>query len=256
MVAILAIHAHPDDIETLAAGTLALLANHGHAITIATVTAGDCGAAATEPEEIGCIRRAEATAAAGMIGAVYHCLGVGDLSVFNNDDTRRLVTEAVRVARPDIVITGAPVDYHPDHEATSVLVRDACFAASAPNYRTGSAPALEAIPYLYFTDPIGGRDREGHKVAPDFAVDISGPAFETKLRMLAAHESQGTWLLKQHGITDPAAAMADLSNRRGREFGVAQAEGYRHYRHEPYPRSPLLQDLLGDAIIATDRRAQ
>jgi LmbE family N-acetylglucosaminyl deacetylase len=186
-----------------------------------------------------------------MIGAAYHCLGVGDLSVFSNDETRRLVTEMVREARPEIVITAAPVDYHPDHEATSVLVRDACFAASAPNYRTGYAPALEAIPHLYFTDPIGGRDREGRRVAPDFAVNISGAPFETKLRMLAAHESQGAWLLRQHGIADAAAAMAELSNQRGREFGVAQAEGYRHYRHEPYPRAPLLQNLLGDGLIAS-----
>jgi LmbE family N-acetylglucosaminyl deacetylase len=43
----------------------------------------------------------------------------------------------VRWAAPDVVITASPVDYHPDHEAISVLVRDACFAASVPHYATG-----------------------------------------------------------------------------------------------------------------------
>jgi len=252
MVAILAMHAHPDDIETLAAGTLALLASLGHTITIATVTAGDCGSSAFGPEETGRIRRAEATSAAAMIGATYQCLGIGDLAVFNNDETRRRVTEAVRAARPAIVITAAPADYHPDHEATSLLVRDACFAASAPNYRTGPAAPLDAMPHLYFTDPIGGRDRDGRPVPPDFAVEITGPWFETKRRMLAAHESQGEWLLRQHGIENPLAAMEAWSSRRGREFGVAQAEGFRHYRHEPYPRAPLLQGLLGDALLPGD----
>jgi LmbE family N-acetylglucosaminyl deacetylase len=255
MTRILAIHAHPDDIETLAAGTLALLADAGHAITIATLTAGDCGSAEFEPEETGRIRRGEAARAAAMIGADYVCLGIGDLAVFNDDATRRRVTEAARAARPKIVITSAAADYHPDHEATSLLVRDACFAASAPNYKTGPAPPLPDIPHLYFMDPIGGRDREGRPATPDFAVDI-GPWFETKRRMLAAHESQDAWLLKQHGITDPAAAMTALSRRRGREFGVAYAEGFRHYRHEPYPREPLLQEMVGAALLSVESASQ
>jgi LmbE family N-acetylglucosaminyl deacetylase len=248
MTAILAIHAHPDDIETLAAGTLALLARQGHAVTIVTVTAGECGALEDDAADTGLIRQEEARVAAGMIGAAYACVGLGDLAVFNDDASRRRVTEMVRRIAPDLVLTSAPADYHPDHEATSVLVRDACFAASAPRYRTGQAPPLEAIPHLYFTDPIGGRDRDGRKPAPDFAVDI-GPWIETKRRMLAAHESQTAWLLKQHGIDDPVDSMLAWSRRRGRDFGVGHAEGFRQYRHEPYPRSPLLQDLLGAAIL-------
>ena len=143
MSTVLAIHAHPDDIETLGAGTLALLASKGHRIAIATVTAGDCGSAELGPEETGRIRQHEAAAAAAMIGAEYRCVGLGDLAVFNDDASRRRVTELVRWARPDLVITSAPVDYHPDHEATSLLVRDACFAASAPNYKTGPAAPLD-----------------------------------------------------------------------------------------------------------------
>jgi LmbE family N-acetylglucosaminyl deacetylase len=248
MVKILAAHAHPDDIETLAAGTLAILARAGHDISIVTLTAGDCGSRDFSPEETARIRRGEAAEAAAMIDADYQCLGLPDLGVFNDDPTRRKVTELVRAAAPALVITAAPADYHPDHEATSALVRDACFAASAPNYRTGPAAALDAIPHLYFTDPIGGRDRDGRPVDPHFAANI-GATFRTKMQMLAAHISQTDWLARQHGTQDEAALVEAFARRRGSEFGVEFAEGFRHYRGEPFPRTPLLQELLGAALL-------
>src|ERR1700761_7314017 len=203
MTHILAIHAHPDDIETLGAGTLALLATKGHRITIATMTAGDCGATDTSLEETARIRRAEAAAAAALIGADYHCVG-----------------------RPEIVITGSPADYHPDHEATSILVRDACFAAPVPNYKTGPSAVLETIPHLYFMDPIEGRDRTGLKIMPEFGVDISAQ-IATKRAMLEKHVSQFGWVAKQHDLDDYTGAMDRFSIKRGEMFGVAYAEGYR-----------------------------
>jgi LmbE family N-acetylglucosaminyl deacetylase len=248
MSSILAFHAHPDDVETLAAGTLALLASKGHQIVIATMTAGDCGSAEFGPEETARIRQHEATAAAALIGARYLCAGVGDLAVFNDDPTRRRATELVRRAQPDIVLTSAPADYHPDHEATSALVRDACFAAPAPNYAAGRSAPLARIPHLYFMDPIGGRDRDGRPLPPEFGVDIEA-WFETKCAMLAAHESQTSWLRKHHGVADPLAAMTAWSRRRGRDIGVTYGEGFRQYRHEPYPRTPLLQDLIGASLV-------
>jgi LmbE family N-acetylglucosaminyl deacetylase len=81
----------------------------------------------------------------------------------------------MRAARPDIVLTASPIDYHCDHEATSSLVRDACFAAPAPNYSTGGgASVLDAIPHLYFLDPDEGRDRDGNVILPEFVVDVAG----------------------------------------------------------------------------------
>ena len=85
---ILSFHAHPDDAETLCAGTLALLAANGHRITIATMTAGDCGSTEHSREETARIRKAEAAAAAALIGADYQCAGIGDLCVFNDDVVR------------------------------------------------------------------------------------------------------------------------------------------------------------------------
>ena len=248
MAAILAVHAHPDDIEHLAAGSLAILAAKGHTISIATLTAGECGSASTDLADTGRIRKAEAAAAASLLGADYRCADLPDLGVFNDDRCRRAVTELIRWARPDVVITASPADYHPDHEAASQLVRDACFAASVPNYRTGPAMALEAIPHLYFMDPIGGRDREGRAVTADFGADIAA-GFALKAQMLSAHVSQADWVARQHGIDDHLGSMQAWSRRRGRDFGVAVAEGFRQYRHEPYPKTPRLQDLLGEALV-------
>ena len=172
---ILAIHAHPDDCEILAGGTLALLASLGHHITIATFTPGDCGSAEQDAEEISRIRRSEASASAQCIGAGYTCLEFRDLCIFDNDESLRWVTAVLREQRPDIIITASPVDYMRDHEAASRLVRDACFGAPAPNYDTSefnAAEALPAIPHLYFMDPILLVDREKRPVRPDFIVDV------------------------------------------------------------------------------------
>ena len=105
---ILAIHAHPDDIEILCAGTLALLKQKGCEIVIATMTAGDKGSAELGPEEIANVRRNEAKASAEMLGAEYMCLEFHDLCIDNDDASRKRVTEAVRRAHPDLVITAPP----------------------------------------------------------------------------------------------------------------------------------------------------
>jgi len=244
---ILALHAHPDDVEFQCAGTLALLREVGCPVIIATMTPGDCGSAEHDCETIAEIRRGEARASAAMIGADYLCLEFRDLAIFNDDDARRRVTEVLRRCRPDIVLTAPPVDYLCDHEMTSLLVRDACFAAPCPNYTTRQwepAPPLESIPHLYFVDPIEGVDREGRLIAADFYVDVSR-VFPVKREMLACHASQRAWLLRQHGIDEYLESQSRWGARRGAEVGVAQAEAFRQYRGHPYPQDNLLLELLG-----------
>jgi LmbE family N-acetylglucosaminyl deacetylase len=244
---ILAIHAHPDDIEFQCAGTLALLAGVGCPITLATMTPGDCGSVDRDAETIASARRAEAMAAADLIGAEYVCLEFRDLAIFEDDESRRRVVEALRRARPDLVITAPPVDYLCDHEVTSRLVRDACFAASLPNYKTRRwepAPPLPRIPHLYFTDAIEGIDRDGRPQPAGFLVDVS-PMADLKRRMLACHASQRDWLLKQHGIDEYLDAQARWGAHRGAEIGVDQAEAFRQYLGHAYPKDNLLLGLIG-----------
>jgi len=247
---VLAIHAHPDDVEILAGGTAALLAGLGHAITIATFTAGDCGSAELGPEEIAAVRRGEAARSAARIGATHVCLEMRDLAVFNDDPSRRLVVEVLRKTRPQLVLTASPVDYMCDHEAASALVRDACFGAPAGNYPTGAAdpaPALDAIPHLYWMDPIGGVDREGLAVAPDFVVNVA-ETFARKRERLFDNASQRAWLRRHHGMDDYLEAMERWTRQRGRDAGFSHGEGFRQYRGHPYPQSPLLQELLGGLV--------
>jgi LmbE family N-acetylglucosaminyl deacetylase len=250
---ILAMHAHPDDVEILAGGTLAQLSAAGHRVVIVSMTPGDCGSRDHSPEAIAAIRRSEAAAAARRIGAEYHCAEFRDLAIFSDDGARRRVTEVLRQTRPDVVLTAAPADYMCDHEATSILVRDACFGASAPNYATQAAspaPALPAIPHLYFMDPIGGVDRENRAVAADFYVDI-GTTFETKRAMLAEHSSQREWLRQQHGMDDYLLTMERWTRELGRRAGVVFAEGFRHYKGHPYPAEPLLEELLEQVLAVS-----
>jgi len=244
MSTVLCLHAHPDDAEILCGGTLARLARAGHKVIIATMTAGDCGSDRHPPDEIARLRLEESRSAAALIGAQHHSLGFMDLAIFVDDASRRRVTATLRRFRPDLILTASPRDYHCDHEATSRLVRDACFGASAPNYDTRKfdpASPLRAIPHLYFVDPIELPDER-----PDFVVDVTAE-MELKRAMLAEHASQRAWLRRQHAIDDYLEQMARWSQKCGALAGYDFGEGFRQYKGHPWPVTPLLEELLGAA---------
>jgi len=248
MTTVLAIHAHPDDIEFQCAGTLLRLVERGVSVHVATMTPGDCGSAQLSAEAISKVRRAEAIRAAELLGAVCHCLEFRDLSIVFDNTSRQRVTECLRQVRPDLVLTAPPVDYMPDHEMTSLLVRDACFNAPIPNYATGAESAAEpidAIPHLYYVDAIEGVDWFGESQPAGMIVDVSA-TFERKLGMLACHESQRAWLLKQHGMDEYLESCRRWGTARGNEIGVAYGEGFRQHRGHPYPGDNLLEQLLAD----------
>lgn len=244
---ILAIHAHPDDVEILCGGTLALLADRGHTVIIATLANGDCGSAELPPEEIAAIRRREAEAAARLLGASYYCAGFRDLAVFCDDSSRRKVTEILRETRPDIVLAASPIDYMADHEAASALARDACFGAPIPNYKTGNAAPLAAIPHLYYMQPVANEDHWGAFVRPRFVVDIRG-VMARKCELLACHASQRDWLRSHHGMDEYIEAMKRWSRQLGELAGYEYAEGFRPHHGHPYPRTPLLEELLNGLV--------
>jgi LmbE family N-acetylglucosaminyl deacetylase len=241
---ILSFHAHPDDAEILAGGTLARLAQLGHEIAIVTMTPGDCGGTEHSAQETSRIRRAEAAAAAALIGASCRCAEFRDLAIFNDDKSRRRVVELIREMKPELVLTASPIDYHCDHEATSALVRDACFGASAPNYSTGASAPLPRIPHLYFMDPTSGVDRDGNPQPAEFYVDVAA-TFTVKRAMLACHESQRSWLREQHSIDNYLEAMERWTRAVGRRAGCEFAEGFRRYKGHPYPQTPLLEEMMG-----------
>lgn len=217
------------------------------------MTAGDCGSAEMGPLEISKTRRGEAQKAAEMLGVEYICLEFKDLSIVVDNESRRRVTEALRKTKPNIVLTAPPVDYMSDHEMTSRLVRDACFAAPAPNYDTqqlNPATALEKIPHLYYMDSVGGCDLMGNPLEPDFIVDISSK-YALKREMLACHASQRNWLLRQHGMDEYLNTCDETSGHRGKQIGVAYGEGFRQHVGHPYPADNLLMKLVGGVLRPT-----
>lgn len=245
---ILAIHAHPDDIEFLCAGTLYLLRDKGHDIHLCNVCNGDKGSATHTSEEIAAIRLQEAKNAAALLQAEHTCLDIPDLSVHNDEPTRLRITEFLRESKPDVIFTASTQDYMLDHEIVSQLVRHAAFGASAGLYKTGSAEPLRHIPTLYYMDPIEGKDIFGNLIEASFCIDITN-AISIKEKMLACHASQRDWLLEHHGVDQYINSMRDWSSQRGREFGCQYGEGFRQHLGHAYPQENILKKLLSKTVM-------
>ena len=189
-------------------------------------------------------------AAAKSIGAEYHCVGLQDLLIFHNAEALRATTEVLRRVQPDIVITQSPHDYMIDHEVASLLARTACFTGTMPNFHTLAAPAAQrtrTIPHLYYVDPMEMTDMFGQPVRASIYVDISA-TIERKAEMLAHHDSQRSWLKAQHGTDAYLDEMRHFGEIRGKEIGVAYAEGFRQHLGHAYPKDNILKELLGDLV--------
>lgn len=248
---VLAVGAHPDDVEFLCAGTLALLRQRGWRIVIATMTPGDLGSATRSRDEISKTRREEARCSAAILEAEYRCLESADFKIFFGDALCRHVTGLIRAARPDLVLTHSSVDYLPDHEETSRIVRQACFSAPVRNYEVkgfgGAETPTERISHLYYFDAVEGIDFLGRPVRMSLVVDIS-TVIETKERMLAQHASQREWLRVQHGRDRYLEDMRAWSRKRGEQVGCAFGEGLRQHVGHAYPKDNLLQNALGPLV--------
>lgn len=247
---VLAIGAHPDDIEFTCAGTLARLKALGWEIQMAVLTAGDLGAADGTCEQIAEIRREEQRKSAALLGAALQMLEFRDLEIEFTVEARARVTEAVRAADPHIVFAPPPMDYMADHEVTSQLARAACFEAGVTLHVTGERAPIERIPHLYYADPIEGTDIFGDPASVSVFVDIT-ETLQTKLDMLACHASQREWLMKRHGMDQYIDAARQWTARRGTDASIhagrdiPHAEAFRQHRGHPYPHDDLLAELLG-----------
>ena len=127
------------------------------------------------------------------------------------------------------------------------MVRNAAFFAGVPNLQTEPFGIFRPVPYLYYADPVEGKDLLGVPVDPTTIVNTSD-VIETKARMLACHASQREWLLKQHGMDEYIEAMKTMGRRRGELIGTAYAEGFRQHLGHGYPQDNLLAQELGNLV--------
>jgi LmbE family N-acetylglucosaminyl deacetylase len=251
---VLAVGAHPDDVEFMCSGTLKLLKDKGCEISICAVSNGDCGSMEEPPECITKIRRQEAINGANLLDARFYPLGEFDLRIEFDNTTKMKVTEILRETDPLIVFTHAHEDYMVDHEVTSRLVRAACFAAPVPNYFTYSVmphPRTGQIPYLYYAAPLEGRDIYGNLAEQRIYVNVTD-VMSLKADILGCHQSQRDWLLQQHGMDQYIESMKNTAKRFGERAGFPYAEGFRQHLGNAYPQDNILKEIIGDLVTEID----
>jgi bacillithiol biosynthesis deacetylase BshB1 len=206
---LLAIAAHPDDAELTCGGTLIKAARQGYRVGVLDVTAGEMGTRGSVET-----RRGEAERAASVMGlALRENLGLPDAGVVNTPETRLVLGRALRRLTPAIVIAPAPPPYgrHPDHRATSELIRDACFVAGLRNADLSLPPhrPRKVIHCLTY--------REDY-VKPTFVVDVSDE-LETKLQAIACYESQFQGVTQSGEVYPTGEPLADVVRHQAAHYG-------------------------------------
>lgn len=177
--------AHPDDCELQVGGTGALWAGRGHKVKFVSVTNGDIGHWAEAGAPLARRRRAEVEKADGLLGVATEILDIHDGELLPTLENRRVITRLIREWKADVVLSHRPNDYHPDHRYTGVLVQDAAYMVTVPNFCPDS-PVLTNNPvFLYYPD----RFQKPNPFKPDVVVDI-GPVMERKLDALGIMVSQ------------------------------------------------------------------
>lgn len=270
---VLAVGAHPDDIEFFFGGTLAKLKElHRKRVQIymLTICNGTMGSEELECAQIRQTRWKEAQESAALIDAHYDTCDIWDLELdLDRHKAKDILVGQIRQIKPDMVLTHTPRDnYMPDHRVASFIVSDALFCAMLPNYnpsrrtneirtrreieggsvgyryeRTKSLP----LPALYYGDPFPGYDMFQEEQRPTFLVDITS-TIEAKREMLLRHKSQGAWLKAGHRDSDYIRTAMEWNRRKGKLVGVEFAEAFLRHKGTPYNQEPRLESLLGDSV--------
>jgi LmbE family N-acetylglucosaminyl deacetylase len=148
---VLAVGAHPDDVEFRCGGTLAKYVAAGHHVTMCYATTGDKGHLQIPPAELAKVREQEARAAAAVIGADVIWMGYPDGELYVIPETRMAFLDMIRQANADIILTHCREAYHPDHVAVSELVFAANYLSTVPHLKTAH-PAIDHVPPIYHMD--------------------------------------------------------------------------------------------------------
>ena len=173
---ILAIGAHPDDVELGCGGTLAKEINNGKKVGILDLTKGELGTRGTDET-----RRVEAEAAKNILGvAIRENLGIADGFFLNDKENQLKIVEIIRKYQPDVILSNAPHDRHPDHGKGSDLVNTAIFLSGLPKIENG-LPAWRPKKYFHYIQWL--------PLEPHFVLDITG-FIDVKVDACLAYKTQ------------------------------------------------------------------
>ncbi|MEX1276614.1 MAG: bacillithiol biosynthesis deacetylase BshB1 [Bacteroidota bacterium] len=178
---ILAIGAHPDDIELSCGGIVAKLAKQGRTVVLADLTQGELGTRGTKE-----VRAQEAEAATKIMGAAARRnLGLPDGSIERNGENLLKVISLIREFQPDILLIPHSVERHPDHVHTHALCKEAWFYSGLEKIKTEIQGVQQQAhrPHHYF------EFMQWYEFVPSFIVDISD-TWELKIAAIKAHSSQ------------------------------------------------------------------
>ena len=228
---VLAVGAHPDDLECTCAGTLAALVRRGVEVHVAVVTDGWCGSYELSGAEIAAVRLEEARRAAEIAGAAsFHHLGMHDQGSEVTIERRRELVDLIRRLGVTVLLGHAPNDYHVDHRNAGELVFQARCAAAVPNF--GDEPPVKRSPHAALID-----NEQGIGFEPHIWIDI-GETIDVKREMLAAHASQVALMQTMYG-EDLIGMVERLARMRGGQRGCEFAEAFRGCGTYPQPDGAL-----------------
>ena len=189
---LLVIGAHSADFVWRAAGTIALVTSQGGGATVVALSYGDRGESGElwkEPdqteENVKRMRHEQAGQAAGIVGASFRCLDLGDYPLVVTDAAMEQMVALFREVQPDIVLTHTPKDpFNPDHPVACQAVQKVRLLASG----AGVASAFKRIrpPDLYFFEP---HQPELCDFEPNTFVDIT-PVMEQKRKAMEVVQAQ------------------------------------------------------------------
>jgi bacillithiol biosynthesis deacetylase BshB1 len=205
---LLAIGPHPDDVELLCGGTLAVCADRGRRVGILDLTLGESASRGTVEA-----RQAEAARAAAILGAAHReNLGLPDTGIVNDPPTRERLARAIRRLQPQVVIAPAIKGRHPDHTAAAQLVRDACFVAGLRNV----APDVPAHRPRKVVHAIAYRE---DYEKPTFVVDVTA-GWERKRAAIGCYESQFGGLTQAGEVYPNGEPLLDIVTHHGAHYGA------------------------------------
>jgi LmbE family N-acetylglucosaminyl deacetylase len=249
----MAIGAHPDDIEFMMGGTLALLKQAGFETHCLNIANGSCGSAEYNARQLRVIRRAEGKAAAETLGAIYHDSLVDDLEIYYEPKLLSRLAAIIREVNPSILLVPSPQDYMEDHTNTCRLAVTAAFVRGMKNFRTHPVrKPVDAEVTVYHAMPHGLRDPLRRRIMPGAFVQTT-QVHAIKLAALKQHRSQQHWLETSQGMNQYLLTMEGFVREIGRmSRRFEYAEGWRrrlHYGFCAEEADPLQDALRQDFLI-------